>query len=1673
MAEFNNDNALGVSSANSEQDDLDLLINSTPTPAREDDLDALIGGPTARERVQNNLAISRDIAPDQAAKDQALGARYGLPLEAVQQGREVVSQKAEQDDLDKLLGGNTATTNFLSNIENAQVSRDSIENLSTIERVIRGFQRGEAISQLGYAGVELRSNPNLDANKSRVSELQKRLELLGQDSEGFVSALAGVAEFFGQRKAALTRPEAASIGIGTAVGFASPVPGGAMLGTAYGLIAHSIADVGEVEAGLSYVEQIQEGVDPNVAYWTSLGVGILNAGLETVGGASFMLPVAQAGKKAFKEGLKGVAKNPKFREAVASLVVNYSLNVGTEVITEVAQEAVNIAAEEIGKEFTVGKAAEWTPEKWEERLSEIALKTLKTTALLAAPGNAIAFARETRQQAKADGATEQMEELKKELDKSPLTQRSPKQAAQHVAEVYGEEGVRYVYMPVEQIDAVLQTEGADTLFDELGIRDQVEGAREVNGDVRVPVAAFSEHIIQTERFNQFKDHIKFDPEDLTKAQAKEQAEGRELDDAATKVSGETISRDITTEDSEVQPVQELAEHEMGMKALFDNANDAGLSEPQYASYLESVKRAKERGMKVLERQNLKRAAKRLEKKYLEVRADIQQNVEETLSSDPLYQAFLAIGRERLDRASVIEALGGDAKMLEALPTNEGRRIYAPAGQKGIDVKAFAEIYGFGPDVLLFQLMDRPSFADAVNIEVEQRMEQEQPTLLSEREQLDEAIRALATDQYAEMLAFELARIRQRRGQKRLKLSLVRAKARERIAQHKVDDINPRQYEQIQKREAKRARKAVRQGDWDAAAEAKLNQLLALEMMKESYKVRDELKKGNAFMRKFVTKNKWPKTLPLEYLEQIQSLLGDVQLGPRLSDKKRANLMAFAEAKAREKGAIIEVPKEILQADATTHYRDMPLQQWRDLYNTVVSLDKVGRDENAFRNAQEQHTVSQRVAEIAQNMRENLTPRNKPQSAEGVTEVKLVPALETLRQRAKDAVGKYSVDMSTFLLNTDSLLRSIDGFKDLGVAYKYIKGGIDRAITEGYLENSNGYVARNKVESEKLVALFDTFSKAERFNMWRQEDIPGVRRRLTRGERISVLLNMGNQGNIDALTAMDKDGNQQFTDEELQAVLEASSDKELAFAQAVWDYLNTFFPEVKASQRRRYNKDVEQVEALSFEVRGKTYKGGYYPIRYDTGEAVIGANENVEEVRQLLLTGGFSASHTRDSHTKARDKSNGAPVKLDPFVLNNHVQQVLYDLEVGDAIIDAYKVLHNKDLTQTFTQMGLKDIYDALDIWLGDVTTGELHKGSMPERVFRAVRTGTTISAMGFNMGVAALQPLGLFQSSVQIGHRYMLEGLWSIMEPVVRTGDITAPYKLLQEVTEMSGFMRERERSFNKDIIEAQKGIQAGLLSKITPGRTADHVGDAFFLFIAKAQRMVDFITWQAAYKKGIRQFNGDSKQAVQLADRMVARSQGSGNFQERTMVERGTLNSTVRQTELVRSFSLFLNYFAAKLNVAYERTKTAKMTPLGLMSYATDMALLFVVEGFLAAVLKEGWPDDDDEDERGVAEMAAWEGAKGVAAGIPFAREVTSAFDGFPTGGAWGSLINRMYKVGQQAGQGEVDDALIRATNSLFGIFFRYPSTQMNKTGDAIYKASEGEDIDWYEYLIGPRYNR
>src|SRR5690606_1416964 len=139
---------------------------------------------------------------------------------------------------------------------------------------------------------------------------------------------------------------------------------------------------------------------------------------------------------------------------------------------------------------------------------------------------------------------------------------------------------------------------------------------------------------------------------------------------------------------------------------------------------------------------------------------------------------------------------------------------------------------------------------------------------------------------------------------------------------------------------------------------------------------------------------------------------------------------------------------------------------------------------------------------------------------------------------------------------------------------------------------------------------------------------------------------------------------------------------------------TFWPEVVATEQRRRNVTPEKVANRPIETQYGTYKGGYYPIRYDKKQSVFYGSDSAQEMIDNVRYGAHVASHTAHSHTESRKNSQGHKMLLDLFVLNSHVQRMIYDLEVGDAVTDLYKIIHDRDFKKNLKAQGHNHKWEA-------------------------------------------------------------------------------------------------------------------------------------------------------------------------------------------------------------------------------------------------------------------------------------------------------------------------------------------------------------------------------------------
>lgn len=1102
-------------------------------------------------------------------------------------------------------------------------------------------------------------------------------------------------------------------------------------------------------------------------------------------------------------------------------------------------------------------------------------------------------------------------------------------------------------------------------------------------------------------------------------------------------------------DEEIKTIEE----QYDLQALFGSAEEIGMTPSQFKEYQKAISESVEEAKTKQLKKHLNEVERARQKWWLDEKEAMRPDVEDEVAKNPSYQAMhgLALGStpqgealdrvpSRLNKADVIELMGS-SEALKRLPRVGGRAVYTTAKKEGgIDPEIIAGVYGFGSaHEMLLDFANITPFDEAVEVELEARMKEKHGDMTIPEQALEEALESTRNNKRGDVLAAELNALSE--GKEKVKPAFVREAAKTEIGKNKVGEIQPGKFVNAERRQGKEAGKALKRGDRVGAMRAKFRQMMNFFLSHEAYKARIEVDKSVKYLKKFGKRGAKFATIDADYIDQIKGILENYNLAPRLSDKKRKSLMVWAAKEADEKGVALEIPDVIQRADGTTNYKDLTLDEFRTLVDTVKNIETTGRRLKKVKVGNKTMDIQVAVDGVVSNIEANLSDKKR--------------TLETSTKLEK--ISRNIKGFGYLLVNPDTTLRELDGWQNLGAAYTSIKAGIDTAI-------ASVYIPRQMEQAVTQKEIYDRhYTKKERLEFWVPHAVPGTDFSLSKQARLSVALNSGNADNKAALV-----DSGQFTEQEVEAVLQTLDERDWKFAQDNWDYIDTFWTEIAAAERERHGVAPTKVAGVPVETKFGTVDGGYYPLKYDKNASILAGQEQAKDAMKQLSAGHFAAKQTSKGHTKERTSSGGRAVLLDLGVIPMHVDNVIYDLSLSDPINDANRILNHKDTRAAFEKKGHLAAYEQLNMWLEDVASGEMRRGDAIEVIMRHLRVGFTTSKLAWNVSTAMLQPLGILQTAALIGKRNTARGVFKMLShPWVGENSI---FKM---VAMQSDLMKIRDDTYNKDITDAHRLLTEGLLSKVLPDPVVKFFDTSLFFMMTKMQRMVDVATWLGAQQQGLEEFDGDIEKANFHADRMVVRAQASGIFTDRTSIERGSVSSGIRQTETVRAFTALISYFMAKNNVALERfKKTNYKNPLEIANLAIDMVLMYAVEAVLVGLIRGQFPDGDEDDALDKVGFAGKEALNTLLAGIPLVRDFASAANGFSGGGVIGAVSNEGGSLVKQLAQGEFDAPLVKSVVRLGGSLFKLPSSQPIKTGSAIAKALAGEEVEFIEYLMGPKYN-
>ena len=903
------------------------------------------------------------------------------------------------------------------------------------------------------------------------------------------------------------------------------------------------------------------------------------------------------------------------------------------------------------------------------------------------------------------------------------------------------------------------------------------------------------------------------------------------------------------------------------------------------------------------------------------------------------------------------------------------------------------------DELVKKLAEALPPSQVIEEQVDQRMLERHGDITS-AEALDRAAdEAVHNELRARVIATELKAVQESgsvREGKRSTVDVLARAARE-FAQGIIDrqlvrNLRPSQYAAAAARSARLAQQALGKSTEEVALH-KRNELINTYATKASYDAQDEVKAAQAYFRKF---DKRRKSIDAGYQDQIEQLLEDYDFKPaslKAIDKRKSFAAWYAEQEAA--GTAPNVPDNLLNEANRKSYKDMTVEEVRGLRDTIKQIEHLGRLKNKLLLARDKRDFDAIAKEMAESIAEHGGP------------------VRAVQLEGPNPVVDLFAGVGASHRKLASLFRQMDGGQDNGPMYQHIGRAMNERGTMEDVANEKATEALTKIYAPMLKLPGGvTGYRSKVF-------IPEINNSLTRGGRLSVALNWGNEANRQRIMDGDK-----WTQGQVEAILKTLSPQELQFVNQVWDYIDSFWPEIAAKEKRLTGVEPEKVESAPFVATASDgskvqMRGGYYPLRYDANRSDVSRKQENAKVYEEMKQGAYGRATTRRGHTKERLKEVKRAVRKDLNVITQHITQVNHDLAWHEWINDTNKLLNDSDISGAITDHYGPNVLDVLRDGVEGIATGDLTSQTHIDQVLLKLRSNVTRATMGASLTTAFLQPFGLTQSMVRIGPKHVLRGMarWG--------GDAARMESTVGWVRDKSEFMRLRAKTFNKELREIQGAVGG-------KSKTMKVVDAGLFAMMQKMQMVADIPTWVGQYEKSLGE-GLDEEAAIAQADRAVLESQGGGQTKDLSEVQR-------KHPMLTQ----FYSYFNVTLNLAAEKTaETDFKNPAAVAGWLGDMALLMVIPAilpsFIMFALKGGDGDDDDMAKR----VAQWQLGYLMSTVVGL-REFSGAVTGFDYAGPpVGRIAVDFGKATKQIAQGEMDEPAVMSIVNLLGTAFGIPTTQ------------------------------
>ena len=435
--------------------------------------------------------------------------------------------------------------------------------------------------------------------------------------------------------------------------------------------------------------------------------------------------------------------------------------------------------------------------------------------------------------------------------------------------------------------------------------------------------------------------------------------------------------------------------------------------------------------------------------------------------------------------------------------------------------------------------------------------------------------------------------------------------------------------------------------------------------------------------------------------------------------------------------------------------------------------------------------------------------------------------------------------------------------------------------------------------------------------------------------------------------------------------------------------------------RHYEMDTIEGEKFSVQFPdGETveFMGGYIPIRYDTSTASVRESDapglqdedmSIEQQATRML--GILPSFTKD-----RTGPAALPLELNLANIQHHAAEVFKFIHMAEPVTEVYKVVSGRKVRQTFIRKFGTKAYRNMEGWLRRSAYQKFDKSDDTQvgDLMLTMARNANMGIMFLNIGNALQNYAGLIIPMRRVGARRIISALMSNMFS-------NGPRA---EVAEKSVEMRIRLERQIFDIYNQQQKLLT------QEGGVWDRIQDwsnryAYFLQ-QWTQNHVDVAVWQAAYnqetevalREMIGQPDAEAKaeaRAVAYADSIVRQTQMAG--------EKEDLSNFESQGSIYRAMFPFKSWFINWMNNAsnqrrLDMDKKGQAKAAALASSYMYLLMLPAMMATAAVEIARGEDFDDDDDGYGDDMWELWwrSQAEQITGGLPVIQEATRVMDTF-----------------------------------------------------------------------------